>query len=166
MERVRAYVGLGSNLDEPVRQLDRALAAIGGLPRTCLLARSRYYQNPPMDGSPQPDYVNAVAELETGLAPETLLDRLLCIEREQGRERGAVRWGPRTLDLDLLVYGGLQRADTRLTLPHPGIAERAFVLLPLHEIAPSLQVPGHGPISALLSSISAVLLEQLTPIRS
>ncbi len=147
-----AYVALGSNLGEPRQQILDALAALDTLPRTCLKARSHLYRTPPWGVLEQPPFVNAAALLETGLAPHALLDELLAIEQRAGRVR-AERNGPRTLDLDLLHMDGVQLDDARLTLPHPRIAERAFVLLPLNDIAPDLVLPGQGRVAHLLAAV-------------
>lgn len=144
-----AYVALGSNLDGPVRQVRSALAELDGLEDARLLAHSPLYRSPPLGPGGQPDYVNAVALLETTLDPHQLLDQLQAIEQRHGRERG-VRWGPRTLDLDLLLYGAQRIASPRLHVPHPELGKRAFVLVPLHDIAPDLQLPGLGPLVDLL----------------
>lgn len=148
-----AYVGLGSNLDGPASQVSRALEALTRLPLTRLLARSRLYRNPPMGPQDQPDYVNAVACLATALPAQQLLAELQGVERAQGRVRGAERWGPRTLDLDLLLYGHEIIRTPGLEVPHPGIAERPFVLLPLAEIAPDVVIPGHPAMAELLAGI-------------
>lgn len=152
---VRCYVGLGSNLDGPKERVLRALAQLEALPDTRLVARSRPYRSLPLGPADQPDYVNAVAALETTLAPLELLDHLQEIERGQGRVRGPERWGPRNLDLDLLLYGNCVLTTERLTLPHPGLSNRNFVLYPLAEIAPSLEIPGHGPLTELLARCPA-----------
>lgn len=149
---VRAYVGLGSNLCGPVRQVREALAALAALPRTTLVSSSALYRSAPMGAAEQPEYVNAVACLDTRLAPHALLAELQRIEARHGRVRGARRWGPRTLDLDLLLYADLQCADAELTLPHPGVHQRPFVLQPLHDISPRLHIPGHGRVDALLEA--------------
>lgn len=146
-----AYVALGSNLDEPVNQLGRALQALASLTGTRLCQYSRLYTSTPMGPQDQPDYVNAVAQLETTLDPYELLEALQDIEAAQGRTRSGERWGPRTLDLDLLLFGELELDDPRLTLPHPGMHERDFVLYPLAEIAPQLRIPGLEPLSTLLT---------------
>lgn len=148
---VTAYIGLGSNLAEPVLQIRRALAALEQLPESVLRHCSSLYLSPPMGPADQPDYVNAVAALETTLPPLDLLTRLQRIEQAQGRTR-SVHWGPRTLDLDLLLYGDRIIEDERLRVPHPGLPERAFVLYPLQEIAPDLELPGLGPLAALLAN--------------
>ncbi len=146
---VRAFIGLGSNLDEPRVQLQRALQALTELPRTKLATHSSLYRSAPLGGLDQPDYLNAVAALETHLSAPALLVELQAIETRQGRVRDAQRWQSRTLDLDLLLYGELQLHDEALTVPHPGMAQRAFVLYPLQEIAPDLVIPGLGALSAL-----------------
>jgi len=147
---VPAYVGLGSNLDQPVRQIEKALDALDEIDHCRLVVASPLYTSPPMGRGDQPDYVNAVAALLTRLEPAALLRGLQAIESAQGRVRDGDRWGPRTLDLDLLVYGTETSSTPKLTLPHPGIAERNFVLLPLQDIAPHLQVPGLGSVSRLV----------------
>jgi 2-amino-4-hydroxy-6-hydroxymethyldihydropteridine diphosphokinase len=159
---VPAYIGLGSNLDDPVRQLGAALQAIGGIRATRLVARSGLFRNPPLGLADQPHFVNAVAGVVTRLEPRELLGALLGIETAHGRRRDhAVRWGPREIDLDLLVYGQVRLDEVGLTLPHPGIAERNFVLFPLHEIAPELVIPGHGRVGELLESLDCSALERL-----
>lgn len=150
--QVPAYVGLGSNLGDPVAQLRGALAALEQLPATRLVARSSFYRNPPMGPPEQPDFVNAVAGLLTTLPARELLAALQAIEDAQGRRRDGPRWGPRTLDLDLLAYGDLRLDSEALTLPHPGLAERPFVLVPLHEIAPGLRLPGGATIAHLAAA--------------
>ena len=140
-----AYVGLGSNLEHPRRQLARALAELEHLPRTCLVAASHNYLSAPLGCvEPQPDYVNAVAALRTALPPRALLARLAAIERRHGRRRRGERNAPRTLDLDLLLFGRRRVADRALTIPHPRMHERAFVLVPLTEITSSAIIPGRG----------------------
>ena len=147
---VTAYIGLGSNLADPRTQLLRAFDELARLSRARLLARSSLYRSAPMGPPDQPDYLNAVAALETDLDPLALLAELQAIEAVHRRVRGE-RWGPRTLDLDLLLYGE-QRIDLpTLTVPHPGLYERNFVLYPLAEIAPGLEIPGHGPLGELLA---------------
>lgn len=151
---VQAYIGIGSNLDAPASQLLRSLARLATLPETRLRASSRLYRTPPMGPPGQPWYMNAVAELETRLEPLVLLDHLQAIEKAFGRIR-AERWGPRTLDLDLLVYHDLIHECPRLSLPHPGIAERAFVLYPLKDLAPDLEIPRQGTLSRLIEALGA-----------
>jgi len=150
---VTAYVGLGSNLHGPADQVRRAMFELDGVSDTRVVARSSLYVNPPMSAGNQPDYINAVAELATCLDPVKLLGELQRIEDRHGRLRGPDRWGPRTLDLDLLIYGDEIRDGPELTLPHPGIAQRSFVLLPLLEIEPGLVVPGKGQVRELYERI-------------
>jgi len=147
------FIGLGANLAEPIAQLERAVQALRQHPELQLHRLSSFYGSKPMGPQDQPDYVNAVAWLKTSLAPEPLLDVLQAIELAQGRQRKDERWGPRTLDLDILLYGELQLASPRLTLPHYGMASREFVLYPLAEIAPELLVPGLGSVSALVAKV-------------
>ncbi len=149
----RAYVALGSNLDDPVTQVRAALAALDDLPETRLRAASRLYRTPPWGLEDQPWFINAAAELETTLDPEALLRALLWLEAELGRERGAQRWGPRRIDLDLLLYDGVEHRGAQLELPHPRLAERAFVLLPLLDIAPGLVLPDGRAATDLLARL-------------
>jgi 2-amino-4-hydroxy-6-hydroxymethyldihydropteridine diphosphokinase len=160
---VPAYVALGSNLDDPVRQVLRAFEALAGLPDTRLVARSSLYRTPPMGPVPQPDFVNAVAGLLTRLDPRTLLRALQSLETRLGRAAPIERWGPRSIDLDLLVHGSEQIQDEGITVPHAGIAERAFVLVPLAEISPALVVPGLGRVSSLVERVAADALERIGP---
>ncbi|MCH8159102.1 MAG: 2-amino-4-hydroxy-6-hydroxymethyldihydropteridine diphosphokinase [Proteobacteria bacterium] len=150
-----AYVGLGSNLDSPVRQLESAFELLAKIPRSRLVQRSALYRSAPLGGVEQPDFVNAVATMLTQLTAGELLLELQRIEQARGRERGAVRWGPRILDLDLLVYSNQEIDEDQLTVPHPGIGERNFVLLPLEEVAPELVIPGLGPLANISVSGSA-----------
>ncbi|GLQ97368.1 2-amino-4-hydroxy-6-hydroxymethyldihydropteridine diphosphokinase [Dyella mobilis] len=150
---MRAYVALGSNLGDSRRHLLDAMTALAELPSTELLLRSHLYRTPPWGVHDQPDFLNAVVALETSLPPHELLDALLGIERAAGRERQGERWGPRTLDLDLLHVAGEAVDDERLTLPHPHIAQRAFVLLPLNELAPELEIPRQGRVADLLRAV-------------
>jgi 2-amino-4-hydroxy-6-hydroxymethyldihydropteridine diphosphokinase len=147
MSAALAFVGLGSNLAHPRRQIARAVRAIARLPRVDVLAVSPNYASAPIGGNaPQPDYVNAVVALRTTLAPHRLLATLLRIERRQHRLRSAEtqRNAPRTLDLDLLLYGRRRIANALLTVPHPRMHQRAFVLRPLLDIAPAAAIPGRG----------------------
>lgn len=153
-ETVTACVALGSNLDDPRAQVEHGFAALVALPRTTLRARSRLYRTPPWGVVDQPDFINAVARLETALAPRELLDALLAIEARAGRVRGA-RNGPRVLDLDLLLYGDRVIDEPHLVVPHPRLHERTFVLLPLADVAPDLEVPGRGRVADLLSRLDA-----------
>jgi 2-amino-4-hydroxy-6-hydroxymethyldihydropteridine diphosphokinase len=139
------------------------LQVLMGLPGSTLCRYSSLYRSPPMGPQDQPDYINAVAELETGLSAAELLSLLQAIEDQQGRVRGAARWGPRTLDLDILIYGQAQIKAPKLTVPHPGIAERPFVLYPLAEIAPDLEIPGCGALQKLLDRCPPKGLERLAP---
>jgi 2-amino-4-hydroxy-6-hydroxymethyldihydropteridine diphosphokinase len=153
MEKV--YIGLGSNLADPPAQIEAGLRALTGMPQSRLLRRSRLYRSAPWGYTEQPDFVNAAAFLETTLAPAQLLRELLAIERRAGRERDATRWGPRVLDLDILVFGASRVDEPGLHLPHPRLHERAFALMPLAEIAPDLDIPGRGRVSDLLARIDA-----------
>jgi 2-amino-4-hydroxy-6-hydroxymethyldihydropteridine diphosphokinase len=148
---VTACVALGSNLGDPVQQVSGAFAELAAIPDTRLVARSRLYRTRAV-GPPQPDYVNAAAVLETTLAPESLLEALQGIEAAHGRRR-EIHWGPRTLDLDLLTYGDRVIESSRLQLPHPHLAERAFVLAPLAEVAADLSIPGRGRVRDLLAAL-------------
>lgn len=147
---VRAYVGAGSNLDNPLEHVQRALSELDAIPQTRCTGRSSLYRSDPMGPADQPDYINAVAALDTSLSASELLQALQALENEHGRVRAGARWGPRTLDLDLLLYGTqmIDRAD--LKVPHPGLHERAFVLYPLAEIEPQLVVPGRGSLAQLM----------------
>lgn len=133
-----AYVGLGSNIGSPVNQLEQALAAIDKHSQMTLLTHSHFYSSSPMGPQDQPDYVNAVCKIKTSLQPQELLTTLQGIENLQGRERIGDRWGPRTLDLDILLYNDLALKTKDLTLPHYGMQEREFVLVPLFELSPDL----------------------------
>ncbi len=156
-----AYIGLGSNLDQPRQQIEQALDSLGQIAQSRLAQASSLYRTSPMGPQDQPDYINAVAALETTLAPLELLDRLQQIERQQGRVRGR-RWGERTLDLDLLLYGEEQWDHPRLQLPHPGIALRSFVLVPLQEIAgDELEIPGVGKMDMLLKACDCGEIERV-----
>ena len=152
----RAFVGLGSNLAHPRRQIARALARLARLPRTRVLRVSPSYVTAPQGSTqPQPDYVNAVVELDTALAPRALLARLLAIERLHRRERvEGTRNAPRTLDLDLLLFGRRRMRGDMLVLPHPRMHVRAFVLRPLADVAPAATVPGRGVVKRLLHDVT------------
>ncbi len=152
---VRAFIGLGSNLQNPLRQLRCALAVLKTLPDSRLVAHSRFYRSTPMGPQDQPDYINAVAGLQTQLTPQRLLSLLQEIEQSQGRTRGPQRWGPRTLDLDLLLYGGQIIETPSLTVPHPGIYQRNFVLYPLAElVGETFIIPGQGTLNSCLANCS------------
>jgi 2-amino-4-hydroxy-6-hydroxymethyldihydropteridine diphosphokinase len=148
-----AYVALGANLGDPVATVRAAFAALTALPASRLVLSSSLYRTAPVGFAGQPDFVNAVAEVATGLEPEALLAALLTIEQDFGRLRGEKN-GPRTLDLDLLLYGERQMERPGLTLPHPRMHLRAFVLLPLAEIAPQLAIPGRGSVAAWLPAVA------------
>ncbi len=139
-----AFIALGANLGDPAATVQSALGDLGRIPGIRVLQHSRLYRSRAVGPGTQPDYVNAVAQVETALSPHELLDALLGIEASHGRVRDGQRWGPRTLDLDLLIYADLQLNDARLTLPHPELTRRNFVLAPLVEIAPDALIPGHG----------------------
>jgi 2-amino-4-hydroxy-6-hydroxymethyldihydropteridine diphosphokinase len=158
-----AYVALGSNLDDPRAQVERAFAELEHLTGTHCVLRSALYRSRPFGPVPQPDFVNAAAGLLTELDPAALLGELKALETRLGRERPVVRWGPRRIDLDLLVHGSARLDGPGLQLPHPGIAARAFVLAPLAEIAPDLDVPGVGRVRALLEKVDSSDLERLVP---
>ena len=156
-----AYVGLGSNLDDPAGQLRRAVESLAALPATRLVSMSSFYRSPPMGPAAQPDYLNAVAGLLTTLPAADLLAAMQAIETAQGRCRDGERWGPRTLDLDLLLHGSAQLASPSLTLPHPGLRERAFVLVPLAEIAPGLRLPDGALVARLAGAVDTAGLHRL-----
>nr|WP_269144508.1 2-amino-4-hydroxy-6-hydroxymethyldihydropteridine diphosphokinase [Methylicorpusculum oleiharenae] len=153
---------MGSNLNDPGQQIKSARIAIAETDKISEVAFSSLYRSLPMGPQDQPDYVNAVMSVATELEPFELLRCLQAIENEQGRVRTGLRWGARTLDLDLLIYDQIQLADPVLTLPHSGLPDRAFVLYPLYEIAPDLVVPGYGPLTALLEHCPQAGLQQLS----
>jgi 2-amino-4-hydroxy-6-hydroxymethyldihydropteridine diphosphokinase len=157
---VQAYIGIGSNLANPIAQVRQAFQALVCVPRTRCVARSPLYRSAPLGPQGQPDYINAVAALTTRLAPETLLRALQDIEQAHGRVR-TLRWGPRTLDLDILLYGDLVQTLPHLVIPHPRLQERAFVLYPLQDIAPALVIPGLGDIAVLVQRCPPLPLERL-----
>ncbi len=156
-----AYIGLGSNLQRPSGQLESAIDSLSTIPRTRLIKRSALYRSAPFGGVEQPDFVNAAAALLTALDARQLLEELQQIEVRRGRRRDGVRWGPRIIDLDLLVFAGQSIAEPGLTVPHPGIAERNFVLLPLREIAPGLVIPGLGPVAKLPVNMDEPQIERI-----
>ena len=159
---VRAYIGLGSNLLSPLRQVKSAIAELAQLPQSRLAAVSQIYRSRPMGPADQPDYINAVAAIDTHLTPLELLDGLQAIENLHGRKRGAVQWGPRTLDLDLLLFGEQLIDEPRLIVPHPGMQERSFVLQPLLDIVPSLKLPDGKLLTLLCDSLADDGLEHVT----
>lgn len=161
-ETVTAYIGLGSNLDSPSGQILTARRAISALPNVEERGFSSLYRSPPMGPQGQPDYINAVMCIETSLSSIELLRALQSIEHAHGRIRTGERWGARTLDLDLLLYSDQQIQQPDLTVPHVGIAERAFVLYPLYEIAPDLVVPGKGLLADLVANCPKNGLQRLS----
>jgi len=158
-----AYVGLGSNMGEPSEQVIAAFEALAELPDSRLLARSPLYRSAPIGPGEQPWYVNAAAGLLTRRSPDQLLDDLLGLEREFGRRRDGQRWGPRTLDLDILLYGQLAMAEPRLVIPHPQLTNRNFVVYPLLRIAPYLQLPDGRKLSAIRHQLGSDGLEEILP---
>ena len=146
-----AYVGIGSNLDDPRAQVLRAFEELDRLPHTRVVKQSSLYRSAPVGYAAQPDFINAVAQVETGLAAERLLAELQGIEARHGRKRSFAN-APRTLDLDLLIFGKQAMATAALTVPHPRMHERAFVLKPLLEIAPDVEIPGRGPAKPFLDA--------------
>jgi 2-amino-4-hydroxy-6-hydroxymethyldihydropteridine diphosphokinase len=156
-----AYIALGSNLDDPVRQVRDGIADLGHLPDTTVEARSSLYRSRPVGPQDQPDYINAVVRLETALTAITLLHHMQSIELKHGRRRDGQHWGPRTLDLDLLLFGDETIALEELKVPHPEMARRAFVLQPLLDIAPAIRIPGLGPARQLLDGVDAAGLVRL-----
>lgn len=155
-----AYVALGANLGNPVVTVKAAIAALDSIADSARVATSSLYRTAPVGLHHQPDFINAVAALETRLAPAALLERLFAIEFQFGRQR-SVRNAPRTLDLDLLLHGAAVLDTSALTLPHPRMHERAFVLAPLAEIAPQLAIPGRGPVGALLAACAGQEIERI-----
>ena len=155
-----AYIGIGSNLEEPQAQVSRAFDELGGLPRTRLAKRSSLYRAAPLGHADQPDFINAVAALDTELGAEELFRELQAIEHRHGRTRSFAN-APRTLDLDLLLYGHASIAGPGLVVPHPRMHERAFVLQPLLEIAPAAQIPGRGAAAASLAACEQQKIERL-----
>jgi 2-amino-4-hydroxy-6-hydroxymethyldihydropteridine diphosphokinase len=156
-----AYVALGSNLDGPATQIERAFVALSELSDCRLIARSRLYRTQPLGPQDQPEFVNAAAGLLTKLSPRELLLALKNLERTLGRDVPVVRWGPRRIDLDLLVHADAQISESDLVVPHRGLPERNFVLYPLCDIAPDLHVPGHGRVSQLAARSGAAGLALL-----
>lgn len=158
-----AFVGLGGNVGDAAATLREALAALDGLPGTRLLRASPLYRTPAWGHVDQPDFVNAVAKLETDLDPRTLLDALLDVERQFGRDRHEddARWGPRTLDLDLLLFADAMIDEPGLRVPHPYLHERAFALVPLAAIAPEAAIPGHGTVRSALVGLATEGIQAL-----
>jgi 2-amino-4-hydroxy-6-hydroxymethyldihydropteridine diphosphokinase len=162
IERVSAWIGLGGNLGDVETTLHEALWALDALPQTSIRAQSAFYRSRPWGRTDQPGFINAVVEVQTRLAPRVLLDYMLEIEQRFGRVRTpGDKWGPRTLDLDLLAFGQQQSREPGLELPHPNVHERGFVLVPLAEIAPGLELPGQGVVRDLLAAIDASGVEAI-----
>ena len=150
-----AYIAIGSNLASPLEQVNAAVQALGEIPESRIIAVSSFYRTPPLGPQDQPDYLNAAVVLETALAAETLLDNTQRIELQQGRVRKDERWGPRTLDLDIMLFGQEAIATERLTIPHYDMKNRGFMLWPLFEIAPDLLFPDGVSLHTLLSGLNA-----------
>ena len=149
---MRAVIALGSNIDDPERQVRTAFDELASLPETRLVAKSRLFRTTPVGYADQPDFVNACALVETALAPRALLDQLLALEKRHGRER-TVRNGPRTLDLDIVIYGDKAVQEPGLTIPHPRAHERRFVLEPLVDVWPEATIPARGRAADLLARL-------------
>ena len=158
---IKVYIGLGSNLDDPQYQLKKAIISLGIVPSTSVVKTSSFYKSKPIGPQDQPDYINAVVELATELSAHVLLDYLRGIENEHGRER-EIKWGARTLDLDILLFGDEIIQDDHLVIPHVEMHKRGFVLLPLDEISPDCMIPGFGAVSSLLQQINTDDLVKLT----
>jgi len=150
---VRAYIGVGSNLEDPVAQVKDAMEELDMLPDTIVVGRSSLYSNKPMGPQDQPDFINAVVGIDTLLSAEDLFRRLVKIEEQAGRDRDDEQWGPRIIDLDLLLYGKSNISEDHLTVPHPGMHERDFVIIPLAEVAGNIRIPGHGLLSTLINKV-------------
>ncbi|MEX0559156.1 2-amino-4-hydroxy-6-hydroxymethyldihydropteridine diphosphokinase [Raoultella terrigena] len=150
-----AFIALGSNLAAPLEQVNAAVAALAEIPNSRIVAVSSFYRTPPLGPQDQPDYLNAAVALETGLAAEALLDNTQRIELQQGRERKAERWGPRTLDLDIMLFGEHVIDSERLTVPHYDMKNRGFMLWPLFEIAPELHFPDGVALRSVLTQLAA-----------
>lgn len=163
---MESYIGLGSNLDNPELQLEMALAALNDIPDTSLVKHSSFYRSIPLGPSDQPDFINAVALLDTHLTARQLLSQSQLIENRRGRVRDGQRWGPRMLDLDILLYGDQVIDEPELAVPHPGIRYRNFVLMPLLELAPDLEVPGLGRVDELLGAVGCAGITKLNPGRN
>ena len=161
-----AYVALGSNLDDPRRQVERAFDGLARLAEARLVLRSGLWRSAPMGPRHQPDFINAVAGLLTRQEPRALLEDLRGLERRMGKVAPAVRWGPRVIDLDLLMVGDARCDEPGLQLPHPGLHQRNFVLYPLAEIAPSLRVPDRGRVWQLLEGVPGDGIERLAARKS
>lgn len=160
MSQILAFIGIGSNLDQPAIQVQRAIAALGTLPNSRMQQCSPWYRSAAIGPGEQADYINGVAALETGLSAIELLDQLQAIEQAQGRVR-TVRWGPRSLDLDLLLYGNQRIDSDRLIVPHPRLQDRHFVLYPLYDLAPDLSLPDGSSVRELLRRVDQAELRQV-----
>lgn len=161
MALTHSWIALGSNVGNSARTFERAVEHIGGLRATTVVARSANYRTPPWGIEHQPDFLNAVIEITTQLPPEALLNELQAVEESAGRIRGGSRWGPRTLDLDILLYGDLMVRAPHLMIPHPRIRERAFVLVPLADIAADLQIPNCGCVKDLLCAVDTSRIRRI-----
>ncbi|CAM7774575.1 2-amino-4-hydroxy-6-hydroxymethyldihydropteridinediphosphokinase [Lelliottia nimipressuralis] len=150
-----AYIAIGSNLASPLEQVNAAVQALGEIPQSRLVQVSAFYRTPPLGPQDQPDYLNAAVVLETSLDAETLLDNTQRIELQQGRQRKAERWGPRTLDLDIMLFGDEVINTERLTVPHYDMKNRGFMLWPLWEVAPELTFPNGESLQAILQQLNA-----------
>ncbi|MCK2176104.1 2-amino-4-hydroxy-6-hydroxymethyldihydropteridine diphosphokinase [Enterobacter asburiae] len=150
-----AYIAIGSNLASPLEQVNAAVQALGEIPQSKIVAVSSFYLTPPLGPQDQPDYLNAAVVLETALNAETLLDNTQRIELQQGRVRKAERWGPRTLDLDIMLFGHETISTERLTVPHYDMKNRGFMLWPLFEVAPDLIFPDGIPLRTILDNLNA-----------
>ncbi len=150
---MKAWLGLGSNLQQPAIKLQQALTRLGEIDGVGILSKSSFYRTPPWGDENQDDFINAVVQIETNLGPTPLLYQLQSIENVMGRQRSGRRWGPRLIDIDLLLYGDKQCRSEELELPHPRMHERAFVLMPMFELDPMLEIPGYGAIAELLQQL-------------
>lgn len=151
-----AYIAIGSNLASPLEQVNAAIKALADIPESSILAISSFYRTPPLGPQDQPDYLNAAVALETTLAPEELLNHTQRIELQQGRVRKAERWGPRTLDLDIMLFGNETINTERLTVPHYDMKNRGFMLWPLFEIAPELVFPDGETLQVILTKLNTI----------
>ncbi len=154
------YLGLGSNLDDPENHLNSALEHIANIDQTTIASSSSFYKSPPLGPQDQPDFINCVVKLETDLTAHILLEALQEIENQHGRKR-EIRWGPRTLDLDILLFGDMTINDDNLTIPHPQLAYRDFVLVPLNEIESDIIIPGLGSLCGLITRLETHSLQRI-----
>jgi len=158
---IRVYIGIGSNLNNPVAQVLEAVEELEMIPDTILAERSTLYSGKPMGPGDQPDYVNAVVAMDTLLSADELHKALISIEDLQGRTRDGEKWEPRIIDLDLLLYGNSTIDTPTLTVPHPGMHERDFVIIPLEEVAGNLKIPGRGHLYSLINQCKSHSLKKL-----